>query len=80
MPTTVLVHIAGEDPLVGEIEELPTTRDTSVIVHSPRRRDGKDVGYLHGSVISVMYPMHRINFVEVLASPSEEELIGPIRE
>ncbi len=80
MPTTVLVHLSGEDPVVGEIDELPTPTDTTITVNNPRRRDGKDLPYLEGNVVTVVWPMHRINFVEILPTAEEEELIGPIRE
>jgi hypothetical protein len=80
MPVTVLVHISGEDPVVGEMEELPSPQDSAIIVHSPRRRDGKDVPYLQGNVNTVMWPMHRVNFIEMIPSLEEERLIGRVRE
>jgi hypothetical protein len=36
-----------------------------------RKRDGKDVPYLAAGVQSVIFPWHRITFVEMM--PSEEE-------
>lgn len=80
MPITVLVHISGEDAVVGEIEELPTPTDTTITVINPRRKDGKDLPYLEGNVVTVLWPMHRINFIEVLPTAEEEELIGFVRE
>lgn len=80
MPTTVLVHLSGEDPVLGEIEELPGPTDTNVVVNNPRRRDEKDLPYLAETVVSVVWPMHRVNFIEILPSREEEELIGFVRE
>ena len=80
MSTTVLVHLSGEDPVLGEVEELPTATDTTITVNNPRRRDEKDLPYLHETVVTVIWPMHRINFVEVLPTKEEEELIGFVRE
>jgi hypothetical protein len=80
MPITVLMHISGEDPVVGEIEELPTPADTTITVINPRRKDGKDLPYLEGNVVTVLWPMHRVNFIEILPTAEEEELIGFIRE
>jgi hypothetical protein len=80
MATTVLVHISGEDAVVGEIDELPAPTDVTITVSNPRRRDGKDLPYLEGNVVTVVWPMHRINFIEVLPTAEEEQLIGFVRE
>lgn len=80
MPVTVLVHVSNEDPVVGEMEELPAPTDLSITVNNPRLRDGKDLPYLEGNVVTVIWPMHRINFIEVIPSADEEQLIGFVRE
>ncbi len=80
MPTTVLIHLTGEDPVLGEVDELPEPTDTAVTVNNPRRKDGKDLPYLDGNVVTVMWPMHRVTFMEILPTGEEEELIGPVRE
>ena len=76
----VLVHISGEDPVMGEMENLPAPADLSVTVKNPRRRDGKDVHYLEANVTTVIWPMNRINFIEVLPTGEEEDIIGFVRE
>ncbi len=80
MATTVLVHLSGEDPVLGEIDELPKPTDTAITVNNPRRKDGKDLPYIDGNVVSVMWPMHRVTFMEILPTADEEELIGFVRE
>jgi hypothetical protein len=80
MPVTVLVHLSGEDPIVGEIEELPAATDTTITVNNPRRRDGKDLAYVQSNVVTVLWPMHRISFIEVMPTAEEERLIGAVRE
>ncbi len=80
MPYTVVVHISNEDPIVGELEELPTTTNTLVVIHNPRRRDGKDVHYLSNDVVTVIWPVNQISFIEVMPSEAEEQIIGFVRE
>lgn len=80
MPTPVLIHISGEDPVRAEVEELPKPTDTSIAAINPRRRDGKDIKYLLENVVTVVYPMHRINFIEILPTAEEEKIIGFIRD
>ena len=80
MPISVLLHLSGEDAVVGEIEQLPEPTDTSITLNNPRRRDDKEISYLAETVVSVIWPMHRVNFIEILPSREEEELIGFVRE
>ena len=80
MATTVLIHLSGEDPVLGEVDELPEPTDTAVTVNNPRRKDGKDLPYIDGNVVTVVWPMHRVTFMEILPTGEEEELIGPVRE
>ncbi|OGO13361.1 MAG: hypothetical protein A2Y93_01695 [Chloroflexi bacterium RBG_13_68_17] len=80
MPVTVLIHLAGEDAVVAECEELPAPGDVSITVTNPRKRDGKDLPYIQNNVVTVIWPMHRINFIEVMPTVEEERLIGFVRE
>lgn len=80
MSYTVVIHIANEDPVVGEIEELPASTDTMVTVNNPRRRDGKDLHYLSTEVVTVVWPVNQIAFIEVMPSEGEERVIGFVRE
>ena len=80
MTQTVVIHILNEDPIVGELEELPNPTDTILIIHNPRSRDGKDLHYLSGDVVNVIWPISRIAFLEILPSEGEEEIIGFVRE
>ena len=77
---SIIVHIANEDPIVCEVETLPQGQDTLIQIHNPRRRDGLDVHYLDEDVTSVIYPMHRINFIQVLPSTDVNEVVGFVRE
>jgi hypothetical protein len=77
---TVIVHITNEDPVVCEIDAMPEATDQILVIHNPRRRDGKDVHYLDEDVSIVIFPWHRINFIQVLPSGEVEEVIGFVRE
>lgn len=80
MAYTVLIHLVNEDPVVGEVEELPNPTDQIIRVQNPRKRDGKDVHYLQTDVTTVIWPWSRVSFIEVLPSSSEDEIIGFVRE
>ena len=80
MPHSIILHIAGEPSIAGEIEELPKPTDTLVIVSNPRLRDGKDLHYLEHNVVKVIWPIEKISLIEILESENEENLIGFVRE
>jgi hypothetical protein len=81
MVINVILHISGEEPIIGEIEEMPTPQDVILLVKNPRRRDGRDLTYLGAEEISyVVWPWDKINFLEILPSEQEEEIIGFVRE
>ncbi|MEN6410020.1 MAG: hypothetical protein ABFD44_09970 [Anaerolineaceae bacterium] len=79
MPT-VLIHLLNEDPVLGEMDNIPEAGDSLLIVKNPRRKDGKDLHYLDANVVTVIWPLARINFLEVMPSGEEEEIIGFVRE
>ena len=79
MPT-VLIHITNEDPVLGEVEQLPSPVDLSLHVKNPRRRDGKDLPYLQANVTDVIWPMSRVAFIELIPGSEEEQIIGFVRE
>lgn len=77
---SIIVHIANEDAVVCEVEQLPASTDQTILVNNPRKRDGKDLHYLDEEVTTVIFPMHRVNFIQVMPSAEREEVIGFVRE
>jgi len=80
MAYTVILHIAGESAIAGEVDEIPKATDTIIVVNNPRLRDGKDIHYLEANVSKVIWPIAKINLIEVLESAEEEKIIGFVRE
>jgi hypothetical protein len=79
MPT-VIIHLQNEDPILGEVDALPTATDTLIILKSPRMKDGKDLRNLEANVTMAIWPISRVSFIEVLPSGEEEEIITFVRE
>jgi hypothetical protein len=79
MPS-VIIHLQNEDPVLGEMDSLPEVSDTLIMVKNPRRKDGKDLHYLEANVSTVFWPVGRINFIEVIPTGEEEQIISFIRE
>jgi hypothetical protein len=73
MSHTVIVHIANADPFVAEIDEIPDSQDNFLQCSNLRARDGKSLHYVEEDSISVLFPWHRISFVEIMPSEAERE-------
>ena len=80
MPYTLIAHIKNSEPVIGETDELPSPNDTLVVVNNPRRLDGKDLHYLSEDVVTVYWPVERLNFLEIVSSEEGEAIIGFVRE
>ncbi len=80
MAHTLILHIANEVPIIGEVDELPKPTDTILVVNNPRQRDGKDIHYLERNVVKVIWPLEKVNLIEVLSGDEEEKIIGFVRE
>ncbi len=77
---SIIIHIMNEDAIQGEIEALPSPADTYILVRNPRKRDGKDLGYLDPEVTQVIWPLNRVVFIEILPGEDDEQLITFVRE
>ena len=80
MAYSIILHLAGETAIIGEVEELPKNTDTIITVNNPRLRDGKDLHYIEANVVKVIWPLSKVTLIEVLESQEEENLIGFVRE
>jgi hypothetical protein len=77
----IIMHVQNEDPILGEVDTLPSPTDVSVMVKNPTRKDGKELTYLEADVTTVIWPFWKINFIEIV--PEEEtgeEIISFVRE
>jgi hypothetical protein len=68
---SVIAHISQEDPFLAEMIELPKATDNCAEFFNPRLRDGKPLRYASVGMSSLIFPMHRVMFIEVMASEEE---------
>jgi hypothetical protein len=81
MAITLILHISNEEPIVGEVDQVPSSSDNAIVLQNPRRRDGKDIPNLSSNTVTtVIFPMNRMTFVEVMPSEEEEKVFGVVRE
>lgn len=81
MARKVIIHLMNEDPIMADMEELPSPTATCVQFTNPRKKDGKPVGWASAGSIAFIYAMTRINFIEVMTSEEERrQVVGHFRE
>ncbi len=79
MPT-VIVHIMGEEAVMGEIETIPAPGDNNIAIRNPRRKDGRDLENIETDCEVVIWPMARINMIELVGLGEGEKIISFVRE
>ncbi len=79
MPTVIL-HMINEDPVVGELDDLPSTTDTLIYIKKPRRRDGRPLHYVEASVVVAAWPISRLSFFEVMPEEDSGEFVNIVKE
>ncbi len=77
---TLYVHIANEDGVMAEVEELPSPTDQYVKCINPRKKDGKDLHYLMEGVSVMLVPWWRITFIELISTEQEEDVFTFVRD
>jgi hypothetical protein len=73
MSKLVIIHVAGEEPILAEVEELPKPTDQFLEFSNPRRRDGKTIPYVTAGAKTFIYPWNRLSFVEVMSTEAEKQ-------
>jgi len=80
MRQPVLINFTQEDPILGEIDQLPNPADQFMIIHKPRQRDGSRLARLEEDVPTILVPWHQIAYVQLLPGSGIDEVIGFVRE
>ena len=80
MAMEVIVHLMNEDPIVAEIESWPDPTHQSIVIHNPRRRDGRPLHYITEGATAFIFPWNRITFIEVMETEEAKEVVEFFRE
>jgi hypothetical protein len=66
MAISVVVHLAGEDAILGDMDELPQLQASYVVLRNIRKKDGKPLAYVTEGATTFLYPWTRITFIETM--------------
>ncbi len=70
---TMLVHILNMDPVKLDVDEMPKLGDNMIIGKNPRDRTDREVSWIEDGVTTILLPMWRVSFAEVLPTSEEAE-------
>jgi hypothetical protein len=74
---TIVVHINNAEPVKLDVEELPKVTDNCIVGRNPRLKNDKEIDWVDEGVTQVIFPWHRINYIQVWPT-GEEELDFPL--
>jgi hypothetical protein len=78
---SLLLHISNSEPIKVDVDEMPHPQDQFVLGKNPRERSDKELDIFDEGVTSVIFPLWRINYIQVLPSPEDEvEFPMPFRD
>jgi hypothetical protein len=81
MAIRAMIHVQNEETILCEIDDMPDPKDIFIVIHNPRRRDGKPIPTIDATATSFAYPWARISFIEFFEEVStRENIVGFFRE
>ncbi|GAB4324317.1 MAG: hypothetical protein Kow00117_12460 [Phototrophicales bacterium] len=69
---SLLLHIQNSEPIKVDVDEMPDPKDYVIIGKNPRERSDKELTIFDEGVTTVIFPIWRINYIQVLPSVDEE--------
>jgi hypothetical protein len=69
---SLLLHISNSEPIKVDVDDIPDPKDVVIIGKNPRERSDKELTIFDEGVVTVIFPIHRINYIQVLPNPDDE--------
>jgi hypothetical protein len=77
MAIQVVVHVINEEAFVAEMEDMPPTGATYIVVSNPRSRENKSLQWAMSGAVRFIFPISRVAFIELMMSEADREGIEP---
>lgn len=66
MAISVIIHVAGEDAFLADLDDLPNPGHNYLLLRNMRKKDGKTLAYISDEASAFLYSWNRITFIELL--------------
>ena len=77
MAIQVIVHVVNEEAFIAEMEDMPPTGASFIVISNPRSRENKSLQWAMSGAIRFIFPLDRIAFIELMMSEQDREGIQP---
>ena len=67
MTIPAIIHLAGEDAIFGELDEVPNPTHNFVFLRKIRQKNGKELAYVADGAEVFLFAWHKITFIEIMA-------------
>ena len=74
---TLLLHLSNSEPIKVDVDEMPNMTDQMILGKNPRERNDKELTIFDEGVTSVIFPLWRINYIQIMPG-EEDELEFPL--
>ena len=78
MAIQVIVHVVNEEAFIAEMEDMPPTGASFIVISNPRSRENKSLQWAMSGAIRFIFPLDRIAFIELMMSEQDREGIEPL--
>jgi hypothetical protein len=71
-PIKVVIYVENEEPFTADMDGLPAANASYVLVRNPQTREGRSVAWISRGTKSLLFPMARIMFIEIVRDENNE--------
>ena len=74
MIRNAVIHLTGEQPLVADLDQMPTPTDVGLLCSNVRYVDGKKPNFIDHRESTFLFPMLHIRFIEIPSAEDRRDL------
>ena len=72
MSYNIIAHMANDEPVEGEIDELPLSNASFIAIKNPRRSNNRELDWLDSRTMTLLVPFSHLISLEI-ATPHDED-------
>lgn len=66
MAIPAIIHLLGEDAIMGDLDTVPNPTDQFLFLRNLRRKDNKPLAYVDDAAEVFLFAWHKVTFVELM--------------
>jgi hypothetical protein len=66
MAIPAIIHLLGEDAIMGDLDTVPQPTDQFLFLRNLRKKDGKPLAYVDDTAQVFLFAWHKVTFVELM--------------